>query len=53
METLHDKVYNYHGNKKNLVHTKKMSSYNRPVSKLLGSYITPVKRLGYYTGKSS
>ena len=52
METLQDKVYNYHGNKKNLVHTKKMSSYNRPLSKVLGSYTTPVKKLGSYTGKS-
>ena len=28
-----------------------MSSYNRPLSKVLGSYVTPVKKLGTYTGK--
>jgi hypothetical protein len=51
METLHEKIINYHGNKKNLVHTKKMASYNRPISKVLGGYTTPVKKLGNYTGK--
>ena len=51
MESLHDKIASYYGNKKNLVHTKQMSSYNRPLSKVLGSYTTPVKKLGSYTGK--
>jgi len=52
MESLQDKIMNYSGNKKNMVHTKKMSSYNHPISKVLGSYTTPVKKLGCYTGKS-
>lgn len=51
METLQDKITNYQGNKKNLVHTKRLSSNNRPISKVLGSYTTPVKKLGCYTGK--
>ena len=51
MESLQNKIASYHGNKKNLVHTKRMSSYNRPLSKVLGSYVTPVKKLGTYTSK--
>ncbi len=51
METLQDKILNHHGNKKNFVYTKRMSSYTRPLSKVLGSYSTPVKKLGFYNGK--
>jgi len=51
MESVREKVMGYSGNRKNLVHTKKLASYNKPIAKTLGHYTTPNKNLGNYNGK--